>query len=131
MVSFYKIALGVIIAIILCLILSKQGKDYAMLLSVFVCSAILTVLAAYLQPIISFFTRVRVLGQLNADAVQILLKSVGICLVTELVSLICLDGGNQAMSKSLKMLGTSVVVWISLPLFEQLLDLIENILGEI
>lgn len=131
MIPFYKVALCVLVTVILCLILSKQGKEYGLLLSLFVSCAVLVVFAAYLQPIIAFLTRVRILGQLNTEAMQILLKSLGICLITELVSLICQDAGNQTMSKSLKMLGTSVVIWIALPLFEQLLDLVEKILGEI
>ena len=131
MISFYKAALCVLVAVILCLVLNRQGKEFTMLLSILVCSMVFLIMAGYLQPILSFSTRLRALGQVNSETFQILLKCTGIGLLGELVAVICQDSGNNSLSKSLNLLSTSVIIWLALPLFEQLLNLVEKILGEI
>ena len=131
MISFYKAAICVLVTVILCLVLNRQGREFALLLSILVCSMIFLIMASYLQPILSFFTRLRTLGQVNSETFQILLKCTGIGLLGELVAVICQDSGNNSLSKSLNILSTSVIIWLALPLFEQLLNLVEKILGEI
>jgi hypothetical protein len=52
-------------------------------------------------------------------------------LIGELAGLICSDAGNAALAKSIQILTTAVILWLSIPLFESLLDLVQAILGEL
>ena len=61
----------------------------------------------------------------------VLLKAAGIGMVTEIAAAVCGDNGNAGVSKMIQMIGSVVILWISIPVFRALLDLIQTILGEL
>lgn len=125
---FMKAAAGVLIAAVLSLSLAKQGKDLSLLLSLATVVMVLTAVMVRLSPVFAFFEKLQTIGQLNTDMMQILLKAVGIGLLSEVTALLCEDSGNAALGRALKMLAGVVILWISIPLFESLLELVEEIL---
>ena len=125
---FVKTAGLILITVILGVILSKQGKDYAIVLTVLACSLIGISALSYISPIIDFLTRLRTLGDLDDGMLTILLRSVGIGMLSEIVGHICADSGNAALGKVLQILSAAVMLWLSMPLFTALIDLVEEIL---
>lgn len=125
---FIKSVAGTFVALILYLILSKHGKDISTLLTAAVCCMLATVAISYIQPVIAFIERLQQITKLDSEMLQIILRTVGIGLLAEITSLICSDVGNAALGKSLQLLAGGVVLWLSLPLFTKLIDLIEEIL---
>lgn len=128
---FIKAAAGIFIAVILGLTLAKQGKDISLLLTVLVCCMVVTAAVTYLQPVITFLERLQALGNLEQNMFQTLLKAVGIGLIAELMMLICNDAGNTSLGKTLQILATAVIVWLSIPMLDALLELIDGILGAV
>ncbi len=128
---FLKSAAGVLIAIVIALILSKQGKDLAVLLIIAVCCMVIVAAVSYLSPITELLNHLQTVGKLDSDTFHIMLKSVGIALISEVTSLICTDAGNAAMGKTLQFLSTAVILWLSIPLLNELLELLDTILGAI
>lgn len=126
-----KAIAGVLIAIVLCQVLAKQGKDISVLLLIAVCCIVVSTAIAYLRPVVDFIRNLQSIGQLNTEMISVLFKAVGITLLTEITSMICSDMGNTSLGKSLQILSLAVILWLSLPLFEQLLALLDNILGSI
>ena len=126
---FWQWIAGAMLTVVLGIALGKQSKEISLILSIVVCVMVLLAAAAYLQPVMEFVKRLQTIGQLDEQYGQILLKSVGIGLVTEFAVLICNDAGNTALGKSLQIAATVMVLWISLPLMESLLTLIEKIMG--
>lgn len=126
--DFIKAAGIVLIAVILSLILAKQNKDISVLLTITVCVIIVIAAMQYIHPVIDFFRKLKVVGQLDSELFAIVLKAVGIGLLSEIAGTICADSGNGALAKTLHILATAVIVWISLPLLNKLLQLIENVL---
>lgn len=128
---FLKAAAGVLVAVILVLVLMKQGKDLSVLLIVAVCTMIVCTALSYIQPIKDLILRLQTIGQLDSDTLSILLKAVGIGLIAEVTGLICADAGNAAMGKTLQFLASAVILWLSIPLLNELLELLDTILGAI
>ena len=128
---FLKVIAGVLIALVLSLVLDKQGKDISLLLILTVCTMVMLVIVNYLQPVLDFIKRLQIMGQLDPEILEILMKAVGIGLIAEITGLICVDAGNGALGKTLQMLAGAVIIWMSIPLLNQLLALIEKILGEV
>lgn len=124
-----KSTAGVLITLVLCLVLAKQGKDTALLLVLAVCCMLVSAAVTYLEPVIGFFDNLNRIGQLDDQMITILLKAVGIGLLGEVTGLLCADSGNGALGKSIQLLAASVILWLSLPLFEALIDLIEEVLN--
>jgi len=126
---FLKAAAGVIIAVLLCIALSKSGKDISLLLSLIVCCMVIGVALSYLESVFGFFERLQSIGDLDRDKMEIVLKATGIGMLSEITNLICIDAGYSTLGKSIKVLSTAVILWLALPLLESLLDLLETILG--
>ena len=120
-----------LIAVILGLVLSKHGKDFTLLLTITVCTAVAAAAIIHLSPVLDFIQRLEQLGNLDIEIIGILLKCVGISVVSEIAALICSDAGQAAMGKGLQLLGTAVVLCLSVPIFNSLIDLVEDILQAI
>lgn len=126
--TFLKVSGGILISLIFYLILAKQGKDISVLLSLAVCIMVLTAVLSYIKPIINLITQLRDVGNLDSQMLGILCKAVGISLLSEIVGQICSDAGNSTMGKTIQLLSSSVILWLSVPLFTRLIELVKEIL---
>lgn len=130
METVIKVICGALIAVILGLALRQQGKDMALLLSIAVCCMVAAVGISYLTPVVDFIQELSSNSGTDPQFLRILLKSVGIGIVAELSGLICTDAGNAALAKTIQILATAVILWLSLPLMQALLELVRKIMEE-
>lgn len=128
---FYKVLAGVIVTVVLGVFLAKSNKDYATLIIIAASCVIIIAAATYLQPVVDFIMRIKRRVDLDNDALDIVMKSVGVGVLTEITGMICIDAGYASLDKALKLVSCAVVLWLSIPLFESLLELLEIILGNI
>lgn len=128
---FWKAVAGILIAVILGLALAKYEKDMSVLLSVAVCCMVSAIALSYLEPVLDFLRELEALGDIQGDMLGILLKAVGIGLVAEIAGMVCSDAGNASLGKTIQMLGGAAILWLSIPIFKALLDVIQEILGEV
>lgn len=126
---FFKTAAAAIVTAVLTLVLSKQGKEFSLLLGMAGCALAGAALLHFLEPVLDFVSKLQILGDLNGSMLLILLKTLGIGLVSELAAMICTDSGNASLAKTVQLLGSVVILWLSIPIFQMLLDLMESILG--
>lgn len=127
---FLKITAGILISAILCLVLSKQGAEISALLCLAVCCMAVVAAFSYLQPVMEFARKLIHIGQLNSDLIQILLKTVGIGLLSQIVSMICEDVGNKSLAKASQITATVVILCMSVPVLEKMLALLVLVLEE-
>lgn len=128
---FWKAAAISLLTAILGVALGKQDKQMTMLLSLAGCILITGLGAVYLEPVIRFLEELERLGSLRSDMLGILIKAVGIGLICEITAVVCHDSGNDSLGKMLQIIGSAVILWLSLPVFRALIDLIQSILGEL
>ena len=121
----------VLLAVILMLSIGSGSKDISIAVSIGVCVLILTAAMAYIKPVLQFVDTLTQVGGLNRNLVQILMKAAGICIIGEFASLVCSDAGNSSMAKGIQFLATAVILWLSLPLFSMLLELLQKMMGEL
>lgn len=126
---YWKAAALVLVTVLLTLWLGK--KDIGLLLAMAACVMVAAAAVSYLEPVLTFLRRLEELGDLQGDMMGILLKAVGIGIVAEIAGLISADSGNASLGKTLQLLSSGVILWLSLPIFTSLLDLIQKILGEV
>lgn len=125
---FLKTSAGILIVLVLGAVLSKQTKELCVILLIFVCAAIVTAALSFLDPVIRFLEKLEDIGQLNGEFVRILLKTAGVSILAEVLALLCSDGGNAALGKAVHILAGCVILWMAVPLFTKLLELIETVL---
>lgn len=121
----------VLIGVILSLVVGKQARDMSLLLTLAVCVLVSLGALGFLEPVVELMAELRRLGGLDSEAVSILLKSAGIGVLSELAGTLCADAGEGALGKALQILSGAVILWLSLPLFRQILTLIEEVLAGI
>ena len=131
MERFFQVSAGIMAAVILWIVLSRQGKEYALLLSIGASCIVLVVMLRFLEPVLELVEKIQSLGNLQPEWLNILLKAVGIGMVSEIGALICTDAGNATLGRTLQILGAAAVLWLSVPLVNSLLGLLEQILGGI
>lgn len=131
MTGFWQGAAAVLVAVVLLLALGKQGKEAGLLLSLAVCCMLGVLALSYLEPVVALVRRLQDMTGLDSEMLGVLLKAVGIGIVGEIASLICADAGNAALGKALQLLSAAVILWLSIPLVNALLELLQEMLGEV
>lgn len=129
MTLFLQAAAAALLAVVLGLCLEKQGKDIAVLLVMAVCVMILTVTISCLKPVVDFLEGLQRIGDLNSSMVSTLFKIVGIGMISEIAAMVCGDAGRASLRKALQILAGAMILWLSIPIFTVLLELIQSILG--
>lgn len=129
--GFWKISALILIAMILTSAIGKQEKDIAMLLSMIACCMAAMIALSYLEPVLDLLRELETLGQMQDGFLGILLKAAGIALITELTAMICSDAGNGSLAKIMHIIGAAVILYLSIPLFQALLTLVREILGQL
>ena len=118
----------VLIGVVLSRVLSGWDKSWASILTMGICVLVLLLGVHYLEPVMVFLQELESLGSLQTDLLKILLKATGIGILTEITALLCADSGNASMAQSLRLLSTGIILYLSLPVFQALLNLIRKIL---
>ena len=128
MEGFFQAAAGVLLAVILTLTLKQSNHPMSALLSLTVCVLVMLAALSYLKPVIVFLDSLKQLGNLSGELMLVLLKVTGISVVSEIAALVCTDSGNSSMAQALKILSTGVILYLSIPIFQVLMDLVQKIL---
>lgn len=125
---YWKAAAGILIAAVVSLAL---GKDMGILLCLAVCAMAGAVALEFLEPVMDLIRRLEAMASIQSGMLGILLKILGISLVSELASLICTDSGSGTLGKVIRILGNAVILWVSIPLFHAVLNVLQQIMGGI
>ena len=128
---FWKTAAAVLLALVLVPTLEKTEKDFSVLLTMAVCAMAAMAAISYLKPVLDLLWQLRNLGDLAGQTLEILLKAVGIGMVAEIAGMICRDAGNGSMGKTMQILASAVILYLSIPLLKGFLSLIQEILGQV
>ena len=126
----WKTIAGMLLAVILGLAIQKEEKSLAVVLSITACCMGALTACSYLKPVLTFLTELEVAGD-TQSILPILLKGVGIGLLTEITALICTDAGNASLGKTIQLLGSAAILSVSLPIFTAMLNMIQQILGDL
>ena len=128
---YLKAVGGVLVALMLCLALGNRGKEFSVLLALMVSAMVIVAGLSYFSSVLDFFAQLQSLIGLDNDLLTVLLKAVGVGLIGEIAGLICTDGGQAALGKAVQILTSGIILWISLPLYSQILKLVEELLSGI
>ena len=128
---YLKACAAVLLSVVMILIVGKNSKDFALVLTVMICCMAAMAAMEYIQPILEFLSKIENIGSLDHNMIRILLKVAGIGLISEICSLVCADSGNASLGKVMKLMGSSVMIWLSLPLYAMLIELLQRIMGAI
>lgn len=129
--TFWKAAASVLLAVVLVPAVAKTEKDISVLLTMAVCCLVAAAALSYLEPVLDLLWELKALGDLSGEMLEILMKAVGIGLVAEIAGMICADAGNGSLGKTLQILASAAILYLSIPLFQAFLTLVQEILNQL
>ena len=118
-----------IVAVALSTVLKPKNPEYALMLSLVTGVLILGMILSEAMPL---FERIHTLLDATgtrAEYVQILFKALGLCFITQIACDACRDLGETAVASKVETAGKISVLLISLPLFEQVLEIAGSLIG--
>lgn len=110
-------------------LLRQYRKEYAMLLGLTVGVLLFGLILSKATPIFTELNRLTAQAHINKTYVSVLVKSLGICFVTQLAADTCRDAGETAVAGKVEMAGKFAVLLIALPLFGQVAELAVSLLA--
>ena len=120
---------GISLSVLLCSLLIKDNnRSFAVLLSLSGSVILLLAVAAELSEIvgkISDFTRD---SKLSGAYIKLMLKALGITVLTQFVSNICRDNGENALASITETVSKIAVIAMVLPLFESIFSIVSGLL---
>lgn len=128
---FFRCTAAALVTAVLTMTIRPHSQQIALVLAMVACCMIAWSAVKLLSPVVRFLQQVKLSAQLDDTFVSMLLKIVGIGLLGEICASVCADSGNSAIARCMQLLAVSVILYLSLPLFSSLLELIERILGEL
>ena len=118
-----------VIASVLAIILRKNNTEYSIILTVLTCVILITYILGAVTEAVNGVKDLFSQTNLNTSYLTVILKSVGICFLTEFCSDTCKDAGQAALSNIVLYSGRILVILTSLPLFSELLLLVTELTG--
>ena len=120
---------GLVICIVLInKILEGSAKEYTLLITILASVIVLIYLSTYVVSILDFLNELFNTLSVANDTYSILLKSLGICIITNLAMDICKDANQNAISSIVFITGKVAILLLSIPLLEELFYTIKQLM---
>lgn len=116
----------IIAAVVLAQVLKQHAPEFSTAFSIGVSAVLLLYILYEISPFVQSITRLFTTA-VTADF-SIIVKTVGIGLITEIVCSICEDAGQKALATKAVIAGKFAILIVALPLFEQMLSIITELL---
>lgn len=121
-----KISVISIICVLIIILLRKENREYAIILSL-ACG--IFIFYMILPELNNVFVELQSISQnFNTKYITILLKIIGIAYICEFASQICMDAGENNLAAKIELSGKILIMSCSIPILNDLLDLILNII---
>lgn len=128
---FWRMLAAALVSVVLTLALDRQSRDFSLLVTVAVCCMIGAAAVKFLNPVMEYMGQLEALGDLREDLLLSLLKIFGIGMSGEMAASVCNDAGNSSLGKGLRFLSNAAILYLSIPIFSSLTDLLVQILGDV
>ena len=116
-------------AAVLATVLRSQRPELALGLSLAAGTLVVGMLLKELLPLITTLRRMLTLGGLSDNGLEIVLRAAGVCFVTQWAADTCRDAGQTALAGKAELTGRILLLLLTVPLFEQVLTLVTEVVG--
>lgn len=123
------IALG-LVATAICILLKQYQPEYALFVSIICGVIIFGVVIDNLLPTFSLMADLMVKAQIKSSYVEAIVKTLGVCYITQLVTDSCKDAGQNAIASKVELASKVYIVLLALPLFEDLITITFSLINK-
>ncbi len=124
-----KIFVVVIISSVVFLVIKKNNPEYALLAELSAVAVVISVIYPEIKNVIDFFFNSTKYSYYDKVYVELVVKIVGISLISQLTSDVCRDSGQQALASGVELAGKLVITVFTIPVAGSLLELAGVMIG--
>ena len=110
-----------LVGTVLALILGQYRPEFRMLVTVSVTLLLMMMILKELSPVLNQIQSMAALSGINESYALLLLKAVGICLLTQMAGDTCRDSGEGSIASKIELAGRSAILLITLPMIQEVL----------
>ena len=118
-----------VVTVLLTAMLRRNNKELGILLTLTACVLIGLLLVQLAEPVVEFLSKLRNIAGLDKTLTEPIIKTIGIGLITQIGATVCADAGENAIAKLIEVCGGVLALYVSLPLLEAVLSLIDTMSG--
>lgn len=111
-------------AVIIALTLKPKNAEIAVMLGLCVSVVIMFALFSNIAQITDKISEITAASGIGTGYIAILLKVIGICLVTEFTANVCRDSGSTSLAGTVTLTGKILVTIAALPLYSDILNVV-------
>lgn len=117
-----------LLTVSICVILRKTNPEFSLLISLVASILIFLIIFSNFSPILNLINRCVNEFNLNNVYIVTILKTLGICYIAQIASETCKDCGFSSISSKVELAGKIAIILLSLPMFEDLIKIIEKLI---
>ncbi len=117
-----KIFILAIIIAFLCMIVKFYKPEYALLCQLCGVAAIIIYSFSYFDGIWDTLNDMISVSGLDASFLKILIKALGVSVITDIVSSVCRDSSNNTLANAVELFGKTVIIVMGLPILSKLAE---------
>lgn len=127
--NILPIAVTAVTAVIILAVLRPKNGEIALMLGISASVVILLAVFSNVSDIVGKLNEIIAGANLRTGYVVILLKVIGICLVTEFAANTCRDAGSSSLAGNVTLAGKILVTVTALPLYSDILGTVTSLLS--
>ena len=112
---------------VIALVVKKNSPEMALLLTVALSMTVLYLAFSAITEITGFLRSLASVSGLSPEVLTIVLKTVGVGVISKLASDICRDAGQASVASGIEFTGSVAAVFIALPLFKTVISMIDSL----
>jgi stage III sporulation protein AD len=122
------VVIGIIGAVI-CVVINQYKPEYTVLVALATGLIVLLFASEHLSSILEYVNRFISLGDIDSNYGEIVVKALGVCVVTQLASDTCKDCGQGSIASKIELGGKVSILALSIPLFVSLLETVQRLIN--
>lgn len=111
-----------VVAVIMIVTLRPKNGEIAIMLGISCSVIILLSVLSQVSEVVSMVNQIIAVSDISTSYIVILLKVIGICLITEFAVNTCKDAGSQSLANNVSLAGKLMITITSLPLYSDILN---------
>lgn len=128
MINVLSVCGLVLCIVIINKLLENYSKEYIILITICASIIILIYVSGYISTTLDFLNQLLEVSS-SSDIYSVLLKALGICIVTNLSVDICKDSNQNALSSVVLITGKIAILLISIPLLKELYTVVSQLIN--
>jgi stage III sporulation protein AD len=123
-----KAAVIAVVGAVITLVIKKNSPEMALLLAAALTLLILYFAADAIARLMGFIETLSDTAELSPALISIVMKTVGIAILTKLSADVCRDAGQSSVASGLELTGAAAALYVALPLMETVFSMINDLL---